>query len=358
MESDPYKLIDIALSYVPQEGAFAQAIRTAVKSKRDGVSFREAVVSIHESAPGTFGVQSITHEEAKERSKAMGFATVGEPGRDAPENVAFAMAAWLYGKDFGECLTLSNSAGEDTDCSTATLGATIGIILGASKIPEKWAAPLDDKIVTMCIDKTWGGIWVPSTCTELAERILNVAPGFLGAEKCDHLSPGGYTIFCQDSLYCDNKQGYQQRMNGSGKDHHLSISALTGLGSHVLRQSFPAFEMLVDLVDEPFFTAGQQKRIRVSVKNCFEMRQQQWVRIRLHVPEGVDLADSGELLLPLNNLWGAGAQAEFAFTANAFRGSRLEVLIEAQLEGRHSYGVIKAQFARGGLRLSDAARAD
>lgn len=26
---------------------------------------------------------------------------------------------------------------------------------GAEGIPEKWKAPLGDKIVTMCIDKTW-----------------------------------------------------------------------------------------------------------------------------------------------------------------------------------------------------------
>ena len=106
VESDPWKLIDIGLSYVPEDGKFAAAIRAALDAKKEGLTFHEAIVKIHETCPGTFGVQSITYAEAKKRSEAMGFKTVGEPGMDAPENVAFAMAAWLYGKDFGERLVL------------------------------------------------------------------------------------------------------------------------------------------------------------------------------------------------------------------------------------------------------------
>ena len=225
----------------------APPISAALDAKKEGLTFHEAIVKIHETCPGTFGVQSITYAEAKKRSEAMDFKTVGEPGMDAPENVAFAMAAWLYGKDFGERLVLSNSAGEDTDCTCATLGAILGIIDGAEGIPEKWKAPLGDKIVTMCIDKTWGGVWVPQTCTELAERVMRVTPGFLGAELCDVLNPDGYTIRCADELYCLNQTDYQPRMNGSGKDHHLPVRELARLGSNILRKEYPAFEVLVNL---------------------------------------------------------------------------------------------------------------
>ena len=100
--------------------------------------FREAVARIHNAVPGTFGVQGVTLAEARARSEAMGFETVGEPGMDAPENVGFAIAAWLYGNDFGERLVLANSAGEDTDCTCATLGAILGIIDGASGLQKWW----------------------------------------------------------------------------------------------------------------------------------------------------------------------------------------------------------------------------
>lgn len=346
VESDPLKLIDIALSYVPKDGLFAKAINEALACYRENVPFKEAVVRIHAAVPGTFGVQSVTLSEAEERSHAMGFAEVGEPGMDAPENVAFFILAWLYGKDFGECLLLANACGEDTDCTCATLGALMGIILGASNLPKKWTDPLDDKLVTMCIDKTWQGIWVPSTCTELAERILRVAPGFLGAQICDLLAPGGYTIRCADDLYCQDLSDYQPRINGSGKDHHLPINRLTALSSNVIRKEYPAFEVMVDLLGDPFFCKGEPRTFHVTVKNCFEMRRQEWARITVYAPQGVEMQSASSVQLPLNNLWGASAEADFTFLADEYQGSKLELIVDIQLEGRHSYGCIKVVLVR------------
>ena len=346
VESDPYKLIDIALSYVDKDSKFAAAINAALNSKKEGLTFREAVARIHNTVPGTFGVQNCTYEEAKRRSEAMGFKTVGEPGMDAPENCAFFIAAWLYGSDFEERMILCNSAGEDTDCTCATLGALLGIIDGVDGIPEKWKAPLGDKIVTMCIDKTWQGIWVPSTCTELADRIIRVVPGFLGADMCDVLNPDGYTIKCADVLYCINASDYQHRINGSGKNHHLPINELTALSSNVLRAEYPAFEVRVDLGSDPFFTFGESRSFHVTVKNCFEMRRQEWARITVHAPEGVEMLTAKTVLLPLNNLWGASAEAKFSFNADQFSGAKLELIVDVQLEGRHSYGCVKVVMAR------------
>lgn len=346
VESDKLKLIDIALSYVPRDGLFARAVNTALDCYREGVPFREAIARIHNAVPGTFGVQNDTYADAKKLSEAMGFETVGEPGMDAPENVAFFIAAWLYGKDFEECLLLANACGEDTDCTCATLGALMGIIMGASALPEKWTKPLDDKIVTMCIDKTWHGLWVPETCTELAERIMRVTPGFLGAELCDVLTPGGYTITCADDLYCRNATDYQLRMNGANKNHHLPINELTALSSNVIRAEYPAFEVLIDLKDEPFFRFGEPRSFHVTVKNCFEMRRQEWARITVYAPEGVELQCARSVSLPLNNLWGATAEADFTFNADQYPGSKLELLVDIQLEGRHSYGCVKVVMAR------------
>ena len=348
VESDKRKLIDIALSYVPEDGLFAKAINTALACYEEEVPFKEAVARIHAAVPGTFGVQNVSLTVAREQSDAMGFEEIGEPGMDAPENVAFFILAWLYGKDFGECLCLANACGEDTDCTCATLGALMGIILGASQLPEKWTAPLDDKLVTMCIDKTWGGIWVPSTCTELAERILRVVPGFLGADLCDVLAPGGYTIRCADDLYCQNLTDYQPRINGSSKNHHLPINELTALSSNVIHKEFATFEVLVDLEEEPYFYAHEPRTFRVTVKNCFEMRRQEWARITIYMPEGVDLDGANSVSLPLNNLWGASAEAEFTFLADPFTNSRLEFVVEVSLEGRHSYGCVKVVMARKG----------
>ena len=356
VESDPYKLIDIGLSYVPKESRFAAAIHAALDAKAAGLSFREAIAKVHAAAPGTFGVQTVTNAEAKRRSDIMGFDTIGEPGLDAPENCGIFVAAWLYGKDFEEQMILCNSAGEDTDCTCATLGATLGIISGAAGLPEKWCAPLGDKITTKCINNTSGGVWIPKTCTELADRIMRVTPAFLGTKLCDLFAEGGYAITCAENLYCPEAGDYMRRMNGSGKDHELSARQLAALGSNVLRAEATCFEMLVDvgakedadgrMVPDPFFSYGEEKTIHVKVRNKFRMVQQEWAKITLYTPDGVELHCAREVLQPLNNLWGAAAYAEFTFNADQYPGAKLELLVNVQLEGRHTNQTVKVVLAR------------
>ncbi|RKM62172.1 ADP-ribosylglycohydrolase family protein [Butyrivibrio sp. CB08] len=349
VESDPYKLIDIALTYIPEDSMVAKCVKKALECKEKNVSFKEAIALIHEVCPGSFGVQCNTVKEAEERTKAMGFKTVGEAGMDAPEHMGYIVIAWLYGDDFEQRMIHANEIGEDTDCTCATLGAILGIIHGAKELPAKWTDPLGDKIVTMCIDKTWDGIWVPATCTELADRIIRVVPGFLGVDIVDILAPGGYTIKCQEDLHCNGELGYIHRINPTLKDHHMSVRELSSLSSNVIRSYYPSFEVLVDLKEEPFFKPGQEKRIKVTVRNCFEQRREEWARITLHTPDGVEVIGAKECMLPLNNLWGAKAECEFAFNADMFSRGKLELLVEVQLEGRHSYGVTKVVMMQKGI---------
>lgn len=351
-ESDPYKLIDIALSYIPEDSQVAKAVRKALQCVKDNVPFREAVGLIHEVCPGSFGVQCNTVEEARQLSDEVGFRTVGEAGMDAPEHMGYIVLSWLCGKDFEERMIHANELGEDTDCTCATLGALLGIIDGADALPEKWTKPLGDKIVTMCIDRTWDGMFVPDTCTALADRIMRVVPGFLGVELVDVMNTEGYTIKCQDDLHCNERSEYIPRINPTLKDHHLPVRKLTSLSSNVIRSEYPAFELLVDLTDEPFFSPGEEKKIIVTVRNCFEMRREEWVRITLHMPEGISITGAAECCLPLNNLWGAKAEAEFTFNADEYKRGKLEFFVEVQLEGRHSYGITKVVMMQKGKKAS------
>ena len=263
VESGVEKLIDIALSYIPEDSKVAEAVRTAVKchAERACRSKRRSRPSTT-PRPGTFGIQNVTRAEGEARSRAMGMEKVGAPGFDAAENVGYVIAGWLYGEDFGDQICKANACGEDTDCTCATLGALLGILSGASGLPEKWTAPLGDKIATMCIDKTSRGVWVPETVTELTDRVLRVTPMFLGVEKCDLLAEGGYAIECQsgDALFCADTGDYQEKMNGSGKDHSLPVRKLSALSSNVARYEFPAFNVRVDLGDSPFFRYGENRR--------------------------------------------------------------------------------------------------
>lgn len=348
VESDVQKLIDIALSYIPEDSKVAEAVRTAVKCHAEGVPFKKAIATIHDAAPGTFGIQGISNKEGELRSREMGMTKVGAPGFDAAENVGYVIAGWLYGEDFGDQIVKANACGEDTDCTCATLGALLGILLGASGLPKKWTDPLGDKIATMCIDKTSRGVWVPETVTELTDRVLRVTPIFLGVGSCDILADGGYTIECLsgDELFCADTSDYQLGMNGMHKDHSLPVRKLSALTSNVARYEFAAFSAMVDLGDSPFFRFGENRRFTVSVKNDMRMCQQQWARISLYAPDGVQVVGPKAVMLPLNNLWGSKAEATFEVNLDQMTGPKAELLVDITLEGRHSTGAVKVLMMR------------
>lgn len=64
----------------------------AIKCYIDGIDFYEARKRIHNTAPGTFGIQGCKLSEIDPSQKEL---EIGAPGFDAPENVAFTIAGWV-----------------------------------------------------------------------------------------------------------------------------------------------------------------------------------------------------------------------------------------------------------------------
>lgn len=88
----------------------------------------------------------------------------------APLNVALTLWALLYGKgDFEESILLAVNGGYDTDCTAATVGATIGLAIGADAIPERWRRPIGEGVF---LGPGILGIRSATTLGELTDRIL------------------------------------------------------------------------------------------------------------------------------------------------------------------------------------------
>lgn len=93
----------------------------------------------------------------------------------APINIGFQTIGLLYGTDFGDSICKAVNCGWDTDCTAATIGAMLGIINGASGLPEKWIAPLGDEIST---NMKTGGIrhlHAPTNIYDLTEVVCKQA---------------------------------------------------------------------------------------------------------------------------------------------------------------------------------------
>ncbi len=85
-------------------------------------------------------------------------------------NTAIAVMGLLYGqREFSLSIERTVMAGFDTDCTGATVGSVMGVLLGAKDIPGDWTEPLQDRVTTSVAGL--GTVRI----SELAERTLRLA---------------------------------------------------------------------------------------------------------------------------------------------------------------------------------------
>lgn len=166
VESEPLKLIETGLQLIPAESRVAMAVRDLLAWHAQGVDWQEA------------------RERILEKHGRANFT-------DAPQNIAFTLLGWLYGEDFGDALLKAVNCGYDTDCTAATLGAILGLVMGAKAIPERWREPVGNKVV---LSPAIIGIDPPQDLYELTQRTLRIAhetcaawgyPRWIGERVCE-----------------------------------------------------------------------------------------------------------------------------------------------------------------------------
>lgn len=91
----------------------------------------------------------------------------------APLNVALTIWALLYGGgNFETSILLAVNGGYDTDCTAATVGATLGLLGGAENIPALWSEPIGEGVF---VGPGIIGIDAPTTLGELTRRTVQLA---------------------------------------------------------------------------------------------------------------------------------------------------------------------------------------
>ena len=152
-EQDRNELINIGLRYIPEECRTAKAMHDLLRWYREGKSWTEARTLILQH----HGSDNFT---------------------DAPQNIAFTILGWLYGEDFEDAILKAVNCGYDTDCTAATLGAILGMLLGAEGLPDKWVKPVGDRIV---VSPPINGFPVPKDLDELTRRTIRMGKQILAA---------------------------------------------------------------------------------------------------------------------------------------------------------------------------------
>jgi len=219
VESDPDVLLDIARTYVPDASRVARAIDTARRAHRDGLDWRSARRCVLDATP---------HYCAQY----------------APINMGFEVIGWLWGQDFGDALCTTVNCGYDTDCTGATVGALLGILLGAGGLPAKWTGPLGDDIKT---SEATGGVRhvstgenpIPPTVGELTRRVCAVG----------RRAMAGVAVSA-DALAADG-----------------SVRDLWRRSPMVVSFPAPALSVDVDYGEQPVIVAGRARELKTVVRN-------------------------------------------------------------------------------------------
>ena len=226
VETDPLTLIRIGLNMIPLSSHIARSIREALWCHENGVAWGDA----RERIASRFG-----HVQAC----------------NAIPNHGFTIIGWLYGEDFGSRLCKAVNCGYDTDCTGATLGATLGIIGGSEAIDANWRRPVGDHITLHKYTQLPGA---PTTITELTDR--SIAMARKAVEAKDSVSFAGQTALPAD-LYTRLFRN-DQAVAARGQDNHMSVELLDGR------------EVEFHYGGEPVLRPGVGKTVNVTVDGRVE----------------------------------------------------------------------------------------
>jgi ADP-ribosylglycohydrolase len=161
VESDLNALLDTAVSYIPADSTIARVIRD--------------VRAWHEVAPDDWRA-TLAQIQAN-----YGYDKYGGACHMVPNHALIIMALLYGGDDFRRAQMIVNTAGWDTDCNAANVGAILGVKNGLAGIDGSdydWRGPVADRLYLSTAD---GGRAISDAVIE-TYHVVNAARALAGAE--------------------------------------------------------------------------------------------------------------------------------------------------------------------------------
>lgn len=145
VDDDPSRLIDGALAGIPEDSGIHRVVQDTRGWVVEGLDW----ITVRARIMERYGRSDFT---------------------DVRPNTGFVILGWLAGHDFSERVLICNNSGQDTDSSTASLGALLGI-LDPSSIEERWLAPIGRDLV---LNKEITGITPPPTIDGFTDLVIDL----------------------------------------------------------------------------------------------------------------------------------------------------------------------------------------
>lgn len=303
--------IELGLASIPESCRTARSIKLVLDCYDGGKSWLEARNAVMQSN-----------------------ADLGTGWFEAPSNVGYTILGLIYGEgNFKQSMLTAINCGDDTDCTAATVGATLGILYGMAGIPEDWCTYIGDEIVTISLAR--GGVLqhgVPYSCNALTQRVVSLAPHVLYA--CQFQTGRKYAVeLGSQTELPDNLIDLMQA------DIARTIRAdMERLQPRTIRftEEFLCAELTLNR--DPVLAPSEELTVHVEVINnrCFESRQYP-LNLRWILPDGFHVSCPSSILLDNVNLHGNGrchADAVICAGDRIISGARL--ILEITVPGRHT----------------------
>lgn len=271
---DIRKCIDVGLSFIPETSRVAKSVKFVIDAYDKGMSARETR-------------DAVQHMNAD----------IGDGWFEAPSNVAYVILGLLFGEgDFKKSMIAAINCGDDTDCTGATLGATLGILNGMKGIPEDWVEYLGDDIVTISIAKGCTGRCVPKTCSELTERTVRMAPAALFCNyEFGYSDPFDIELVSTESIIPDN---VYDGMIRTAKSARVAIDRIK---PYMLQFTSPWFNVDITLGKAPEIAPMGEIPVNINIIHKHHNHEDMpyLVSLRWILPDGFTVEGGKQnLLLP------------------------------------------------------------
>ena len=334
-ENDIPTLIRVGLSFIPDDCLLAKCIRLVTECYESGMDWRDTRKKLLNFAPSPFGLRYIYDHDISEQNPEpdIPFGTVG---KDAATNVALAVIGLLYGEgDFTKSLCIAANCGEVTDCTAGFIGAIMGILRGCDGIEKRWIDPIGDEIKTITLDLTKGS--VPSTVTELTERVTRLMPTFL-PDRISYPAGSDPEIFLPETeaFFRPLKTGLFEYVD---KRTFLKTEPLFVRAEGILYDAQISFK-------EPLYTPGEPIELKLTVYCKHD--QQQWVRMKWYLPEGwqVSTGNEGWVCADQHTAVSRITEQTITLIPEGAAGGREDILVELRAEGHTTRSYIPLSFFR------------
>ena len=316
VESNYEELVRIGLSYIPDDCDVAKAVKLAIACYQSQITWKEARIKLLTEIPGSFGGQTRTPNPDN--------IPQGPWGYDAPSNIGLTILGWYYGEgDFSRSICIAAGCGEDADCTAATLGSIMGIIRGATGIPEKWLEPIGDEIKTCSLNTISSMITIPQTVTELTNRTCRLMPAFM-KEHFDMYAQGSEIIMNEgDALLDHPTKHWTMKPYKFVDEYPESFETFTAENAIMKFQ--------VTAKDSISIKEGETKELKLHAENISGfVGNQLWLELRWILPEGWSI-DTGMHTAMFLNQYHCGLGNAYS-TAHITAGPVTEAITTVILE--------------------------